>query len=232
MNQTRDMPRQHSYHPSHDYPSGQAPGISIHHAAPPGSQYSNVGPGSGLPGALQPGRPSASASMTAPSTIPTLPPLQNPNQQSSSSRPNTASHAHSYSRSSPAGLDQPKYAPFVNTPEGGRYASTPSHKYSTSQTNQGDSLYSPLALADVRAMDEGAMADLQSAHPYTSDGYPTVATNSNYLAPWPVYAFDWCKWPVQNQQLGATAGKMAIGSYVEDGHTFVSPMQGEEMAKS
>ncbi|KAG8533093.1 uncharacterized protein KY384_001876 [Bacidia gigantensis] len=225
MNQTRDMPRQHSYHTSHEYQSGQNPGINIQHATPSSNQYANLSSGSSLPGALQPGRPSASSSITAPSTIPTLPPLQNPNQQKTSSRPNTASHAHSYSRSSPAGLDQPKYAPFVGTPESGRYASTPNHKYTSSQTNQNENLYSPLALADVRNFNEASMTEPQSAHPYTSDGYPTAATNSNYLAPWPVYAFDWCKWPVQNQQLGESAGKMAIGSYVEDGHNFIQILE-------
>ena len=219
MNQNKDTPRQHSYTASHDYQSGHPPEINVHHATPQGNHYSSTG--SALPGALQPGRPGASASMTAPSSVPTLPPLQNPNQQSSSSRPATANHAHSYSRSSPAGLDQPKYAPFISTPENAKYASPPSHKYTSSQTGQGDSLYSPLGLADIRPLTEGGIGDPQSANPYQSDGYPTVATNSNYLAPWPLYAFDWCKWPVQNQQLGDSAGKMAIGSYVEDGHNFV-----------
>jgi len=43
--------------------------------------------------------------------------------------------------------------------------------------------------------------------------------NSNYLGPWPVYAFDWCKWPVHGNN---SAGKMAVGSYLEDTHNFVS----------
>lgn len=221
MSQSKDRPRQHSYNSSHDYQSGQAPGISIHHATPQGSHYSGH---SGLPGTLQPGRPGASASMTAPSTIPTLPPLQNPNQSMSSSRPSTTNHAHSYSRSSPGGFDQPKYSPYINTPEQAKYASPPNHKYTSSQTGQNDSLYSPLGLADIRPLAETGVNDAGSANPYSTDGYPTVATNSNYLAPWPVYAFDWCKWPIQNQQLGDSAGKMAIGSYVEDGHNFVSTL--------
>ena len=211
------MPRQHSYHTPQDYQGAQAPGISIHHASPAAST-----PHSGLPGSLQSGRPSASSSITAPSTVPTLPPLQNPYQPNSSSRPTTASHAHNYSRSSPAGLDQPKYAPFVGTPESGsKYPSTPNHKYNSSQSGHGDSIYSPLALADVRTLEEMGNVDPQAGHAYGSEVYPTVPSNSNYLAPWPVYAFDWCKWPVQNQQVGASAGKMAVGSYVEDGHNFV-----------
>lgn len=47
-------------------------------------------------------------------------------------------------------------------------------------------------------------------------------TNSNYLAPWPVFAFDWCKYPVTQ---GNSAGKMAIGSYLEDPHNFVRLLQ-------
>jgi len=42
-------------------------------------------------------------------------------------------------------------------------------------------------------------------------------TPSNYLAPWALYAFDWCKW----QTHGNSAGKVAIASYLEDGHNFV-----------
>ena len=216
MNQGREMPRQHSYQASHEY-QGQAPGITIHHTGP----TNNSGQGSGLPGVLQSGRPSAPSSITAPSTVPTLPPLQTPYQPNSSSRPTTANHAHNYTRSSPAGFDQQKYTPFGGTPENNRYASTPNHKYNASQGGQGDNMYSPLALTDVRTFDESALADPTSANPY-ADGYSSVPTRSNYLAPWPVYAFDWCKWPVQNQQLGDSAGKMAIGSYVEDGHNFVS----------
>jgi hypothetical protein len=42
--------------------------------------------------------------------------------------------------------------------------------------------------------------------------------SSSYLAPWPIYAFDWCKW----RPHGNGSGKLAIGSYLEDGHNFVS----------
>ena len=180
--------------------------------------------GASLPGSLQSGRPGASASITAPSTVPTLPQIQNPAQrQSHSSRPSTTSQAHSYSRSSPAGMDQAKYAPFVNTPESSTYASPPNHRYSSSQTTQGDAGYSPLGLADIRPLADSIGNDgLQSGNLYSNDGYPAFPTNSNYLAPWAVYAFDWCKWPVQQQNSGESAGKMAIGSYVEDGHNFVS----------
>ena len=55
------------------------------------------------------------------------------------------------------------------------------------------------------------------------DGMDRVPTNSNYLAPWPVFAFDWCKYPVPH---GNSAGKMAVGSYLEDPHNFVSKENG------
>jgi WD repeat-containing protein 68 len=62
---------------------------------------------------------------------------------------------------------------------------------------------------------------LPGANPYSYDGANAVPTNSNYLAPWAIYAFDWCKWPAQNHD----AGKVAVGSYLEDGHNFVgSPL--------
>ena len=222
---SRDMPRHHSYHSSHEFTGGDAPGISLHQATPQETQYPIVSGGSSLPGSLQPGRPGASASITAPSTIPTLPQLQNPSQQNTNlSRPSTAStagHAHSYSRSSPAGLDTPTYSPFMNAQENTKYVSPPSHRYTSSQTLQGDSNYSPLGLADIRPLAESGLDGPQSANPYSNDSFPAFPTKSNYLAPWAVYAFDWCKWPVQHPNSAESAGKMAIGSYVEDGHNFV-----------
>lgn len=219
----KDLSRHHSYHSSHESAGVPAPGINIQQAKPQGSHYADAPGRPSLPGSLQPGRPGASASNTAPSTVPTLPQIQNPAQkQPHSSRPSTTSQAHSYSRSSPAGMEQTKYAPFANTPESSRYASPPSHRYTSSQTTQGDAGYSPLGLADIRPLADSVANDgPQSGNSYSNDGYPAFPTSSNYLAPWAVYAFDWCKWPVQ-QNAGDSAGKMAIGSYVEDGHNFVS----------
>ena len=214
MNQGRDLPRQQSYHTPQDYQTTQTPGISIHHAPPSNPPPSN------LPGALQSGRPGTSSAATTPSGVPTLPPLQNPYQPNTSSRPSTANtQTHNYSRSSPAGLDQTKYTPFAPTSDSSRYPSTPSHRYNSSQSGQGESMYSPLALADVRTLQENGNLDLQATTPYSAE--PTVATHSNYLAPWPVYAFDWCKWPVSSNLGGNPTGKMALGSYVEDGHNYV-----------
>ncbi|KAL9067398.1 MAG: hypothetical protein Q9161_006907 [Pseudevernia consocians] len=223
----KDLPRQHSYHSSHEFAGVPAPGINVQQATPQGTHYANSPGGASLPGSLQSGRPGASASITAPSTVPTLPQLQNSTQkQPHSSRPSTTSQAHSYSRSSPAGMDQTKYAPFVNTPESSKYATPPSHRYTSSQTGQSDAGYSPLGLADIRPLADSVVNDgPQSGNSYSNDGYPAFPTNSNYLAPWAVYAFDWCKWPVQQQNSGDSAGKMAIGSYVEDGHNFIQILE-------
>lgn len=225
MNQQgdKDSPRHHSYHSSHEFGSGNAPGISVHQATPQGSHYANPSAGAPLPGSLQPGRPGATASITAPSTVPTLPQIQSSSQGlSNSSRPSTASHAHSYSRSSPAGMDTPKYSPFISAPETLKYASPPNHRSTSFQTTSGESAYSPLGLADIRPLGESGLDGPQSANPYSNDGHSEFPTNSNYLAPWAVYAFDWCKWPVQQPSSDDSAGKMAVGSYVEDGHNFVS----------
>jgi WD repeat-containing protein 68 len=65
-------------------------------------------------------------------------------------------------------------------------------------------------------MDDQAMAGT-----LFGDLMDSVPTNSNYLAPWPVFAFDWCKYPVPH---GNSAGKIAVGSYLEDPHNFVRPL--------
>ncbi|KAL8690646.1 MAG: hypothetical protein Q9218_003960 [Villophora microphyllina] len=171
--------------------AGSAPGISVHQATPQGTHHTHALNTGTLPGALRPGVSSAN---TAPGTVPTLPQLSTQNQQyASSSRSSTASHSHSYSRSSPAGFDQ-KYLPYNSTPES--------------------------SLSDIRP-DSSMIDGPMSANPYSSDVNSSIQTNSNYIAPWPMYAFDWCKWPVQSQNSGDAAGKMAIGSYVEDGHNFI-----------
>jgi WD repeat-containing protein 68 len=130
------------------------------------------------------------------------------------------SASHTYSRSSPAGLgpDQ-KYIPFSNTPESSsKYAAgTPAQKYYPS-TPSGAASNSPLGLADIRPRANSSMnEESMGASTFLNDG-DRAAGNSNYLAPWGVYAFDWCKWHVPN---GNNAGKMAIGSYLEDTHNFV-----------
>lgn len=222
-----ELPRQHSYHTTQDfgtpgmkqeYGGGLGPGINVQQATPQGMNYTNSSSGSSLPGVLQPGRPSASSINASPAAVPALPQISTQSQQyGTPTRSSASGQSHSYSRSSPAGLDQQKYVPFVNTPENNKYASPPSQRYASSQTTQGAGGYSPLGLADIRPFSD----DPVSANPISSDAYPSIPTNSNYLAPWGVYSFDWCKWPVPQKSSGEGAGKMAVGSYVEDGHNFV-----------
>ncbi|KAF2109184.1 WD40-repeat-containing domain protein [Lophiotrema nucula] len=222
--------QQHMYNSPDQYSAGVAPNINLQQATPQGTQY---GGAPNVPGSLQPGsssqqqqqRPGPSTAYTAPSTVPTMPQLNtNAQQYTLPTRSNTMnqpqhSSSHNYSRSSPAGLGpEQKYIPFSHTPESSKYASgTPAQKYYPS-TPSGATSNSPLGLDDIRPRANSNMAD--SAHggaPFTSD-YDRVPSNSNYLAPWGVYAFDWCKWNVQG---GNSAGKMAVGSYLEDTHNFI-----------
>ena len=88
-------------------------------------------------------------------------------------------------------------------------------------TPTSSSAYSPLGLSDIRANAGGDFGGDFTGPNAVYDVSP-VQTNSNYLAPWATYAFDWCKWPVSG---GSGCGKMALGSYLEDPHNFVSYME-------
>jgi WD repeat-containing protein 68 len=195
-----------SHHDSNPYIPSQETGR-------PAGQSQHSG---GLPPplSLQPGnssRPVPSTSNSSSSIPPLLPPIstQSAQQYQSSSRPTTGGQSHGYSRSSPA-------AGYGQNPDEPKYASTPSKQYMSVQTPQ-TGAYSPLGLADIRSGQE-SNADAPPNSMYDPNATPS---NCNYLAPWAVYAFDWCKWPVQHHGLGDAAGKMAIGSYLEDGHNFV-----------
>ncbi|ESU13794.1 hypothetical protein FGSG_07525 [Fusarium graminearum PH-1] len=74
----------------------------------------------------------------------------------------------------------------------------------------------PLGLADIRPRADSSMSDGTGAA-MAYDANNAQPGTSNYLAPWAIYAFDWCKWPAQ----GNSAGKLAVGSYLEDGHNFI-----------
>lgn len=227
---SRELPphAQHqAYQAPQDYFTAGPPGISLQQATPQGSQFPPNNPGPTLPGALQAGnagRPGPLSANTAPSAVPTLPHISTQSQQyATPSRSSTIIHSHSHSLSSPPGHDPPKYIPFSNTPENAKYASPPNHKYTSSQTPQGLTSYSPLGLSDIRPRADSGLSDgPTSANPYSYDGASPTPTNSNYLAPWAIYAFDWCKWPVQQYHGNNSAGKIAVGSYLEDGHNFVS----------
>ncbi len=139
-------------------------------------------------------------------------------QYNTPSRSTNLGLTHNYSRSSPTpGYEAQNYVPFSTTPGGaetGQYASPTTQKYTPSNVQRNVS-NTPLGLADIRPRTESGGENLPGANPNLFDN--AVPTNSNYLAPWAVYAFDWCKWPAHNHE----AGKLALGSYLEDGHNFV-----------
>jgi WD repeat-containing protein 68 len=230
------QPGSSQYNSPDPYSAG-GPNINLHQATPQGgAQYANAP----APASLQPGpssqqpqqqqqqqqqqRPNPTTAYTAPSTVPTMPQINtNAQQYTLPTRSNTMnqtqhSSSHNYSRSSPAGLGpEQKYIPFSHTPENLKYAGSPAQKYYPS-TPSGGASNSPLGLADIRPRANSSMNDeALGGGSYLNDG-DRMPSNSNYLAPWGVYAFDWCKWNVQG---GNSAGKMAIGSYLEDTHNFV-----------
>ncbi|KAL5113475.1 hypothetical protein ACEQ8H_008639 [Pleosporales sp. CAS-2024a] len=214
-----------------------------HYAAPnmqlpqatPGSQYGAPAPA--IPHALQPAgaaqqpqqqpRPAPSSAYTAPAMVPSQTHIPtNAQQYTLPTRSNTLhqsqpSPQHVYSRSSPAGLGpEHKYIPFSNTPEQSKYPpNTPAQKYYPS-TPSGAASHSPLGLADIRPRANSTMDHDAALGHGTSvlSEQSKVATNSNYLAPWSIYAYDWCKWAIPG---GNSAGKMAVGSYLEDNHNFI-----------
>ncbi|KAL3473453.1 WD40-repeat-containing domain protein [Aspergillus californicus] len=210
---------------SHEYPPPDIhlPAINVHPSTSQTNQYGggNAGvSGGALPGALQPGnaanRPVAVSMNTAPSILPTLPQLSTQLQQPSQPQPQSTTprsnmvNSHGHSRSSPAGFEQQKYRPQGASPGAG-YPPTP----------QG-AKYSPLGLADIRPPGELLLSDAM-AHtgPSTFNNVENhVPTNSNYLTPWPIYAVDWCKWPVPGNS-GSFSGKIALGSYLEDHHNYI-----------
>jgi len=216
-----------------DYSSSGAPHIKLDQPPPNLSQMpSYQGPGS-VPNALQPGGMGGRAP-TIPSNAPTIPSMQHQSeyqslQHQSPAKPNslslTHSHSHSYSRSSPSAPYEPSaggsaYMPYTPTTPGGsasssQYMSSTDPKYNPSNS-QRNVANTPLGLNDIRPRADSSL----------SDGLPTPgyelanaqSRTSNYMAPWALYAFDWCKWAPQ----GNSAGKLAIGSYLEDGHNYVS----------
>ncbi|KAJ5090612.1 hypothetical protein N7532_009296 [Penicillium argentinense] len=213
--------------PSQDYPTtpdagaaAQVPSINVHSSQP--LQYGGNGgsSNSALPGSLTPGnqhRPPAVSVNTAPSVLPTVP--QSSTQQASHRTSMINSHGHS--RSSPAGFDQSMYKSHSGM-EGSKYPTSPGAGYPP-QTPQG-SKYSPLGLADIRPSADHLLGDALmspgSSLPYNGDNQ--VPTNSNYVAPWPIYAVDWCKWPMTGSS-SSFGGKLALGSYLEDNHNYVHP---------
>lgn len=225
-------PSQNMYNSPVNY---SAPNIQLQQATPGNPQYGASSQAQALPNVLQTGavqqqRPvPPPAAYTAP-VVPTQNQIAtNAQQYTLPTRSNTihqSQHSphssHSYSRSSPAGMGpEQKYIPFSNTPEQSKYtANTPAQKYYPS-TPSGAASHSPLGLADIRPRANSTM-DQEGNLGHHGNAMMTeqskVASNSNYLAPWSIYAYDWCKWPVPG---GNSAGKMAVGSYLEDNHNFI-----------
>jgi len=204
---------------SHDYPAtpdvgARLPAINVQSSPQHGGDGNHSS--SALPGALQPGnRPPVVSLNSAPSVVPTMP------QSSSQTTNHRASmiNSHGHSRSSPAGFDQSMYKQHGGS-DGSKYPSSPGGF--PSHTPQG-SKYSPLGLSDIRPSGEHLLSEAllnpgTSSVPY-NHGDNQVPTNSNYVAPWPIYAVDWCKWPIAGSS--GFGGKLAMGSYLEDNHNFV-----------
>lgn len=214
-----------SRQPPQDYPTtpdasaaAQVPSINVHSSQSQHQQHPGTS-NSALPGSLTPGnqhRPSAVSVNTAPSVIPTLQQQQQPSAQQASHRTSMI-NSHGHSRSSPAGFDQSVYKQHGGM-EGSKYPSSPGEY--TPQTPQG-SKYSPLGLADIRPPGEHLLGDsLMSPGSLPYNGETQIPTNSNYVAPWPIYAVDWCKWPMTGSS-SSFGGKLALGSYLEDNHNYV-----------
>ncbi|KAI9882911.1 MAG: hypothetical protein M1823_005350 [Watsoniomyces obsoletus] len=239
LQQTPSHHQQHQSHIMSQGPGGAAgpPHINLHQATPQSASYGKSSLGGTLPGVLQPGsssRPAPLSNNTAPATVPTMLQIQTQNA-SHAATPKSAnlSHTHGYSRSSPSGgFDSQKYVPYPGTPEAAKYATPSNPKYTPSQSQHGAISNSPLGLADIRPSGGLGLSDgPTSANPYSYDDESSVPSTSNYLAPWAIYAFDWCKWSVHPHGGGAgggnSAGKVAVGSYLEDGHNYIQILDTE-----
>lgn len=217
--------RPHGQLSPREYSSTAAPHIKLEQAPsnnPP--QMQSYPSSSAVPGVLQPGgiggRPPAISSNTAP----TLSTMQQPDY-STPSKPqsNMSSLSHSYSRSSPAasydtGSSYAAYTPTTpNASSSSQFMSPTENKYAPGGGHRNVS-NTPLGLADIRPRADSSLSEgLPGSMQYElANGQPGT---SNYLAPWALYAFDWCKWAPQ----GNSSGKLALGSYLEDGHNFVRP---------
>lgn len=209
-----------------DFTTAPGPHIKLEQPANP-PQYQSSSSSSSVPNVLQPGRPAVMSSATVPTLSSMSSAVQHsPSEYTSPSKPPSLSMSHTYARSSPADpydTSVPStYTPYTPTTPGGsaisgqsQYISPQDSKYALpgSQRNISNT---PLGLADIRPRADSSLSDSQPG----TMGYELAnsqPSTSNYLAPWALYAFDWCKWAPQ----GKSAGKVAIGSYLEDGHNFV-----------
>lgn len=207
-----------------EYSSASAPHIKLDPVPsnnPP--QLQSYPSSSAVPGVLQPGGIGGRPSATSSNTAPTVPTMQQPDYSTPSKPPASMSNlSHNYSRSSPAATydaGSSSYAAYTPTTPGGasssQFMSQTDNKYAPSG-GQRNIANTPLGLADIRPRADSSLSDgLPGSMQYElANGQPGT---SNYLAPWALYALDWCKWAPQ----GNSSGKLALGSYLEDGHNFV-----------
>ncbi|KAJ4291457.1 hypothetical protein N0V88_006053 [Collariella sp. IMI 366227] len=187
--------------------SAAPPHIKLDQASPSLSQLPSYQGSAQVPNALQPG------GLT--SDYPS-------HQHQTQGKPNSMSLSHSYSRSSPSAHYEggSSYIPYTPTTPGGsaaasQYMSPTDSKYNPSNSQRNVS-NTPLGLADIRPRADSTLSDGLPGTP-GHEAANTQSRTSNYMAPWALYAFDWCKWAPQ----GNSAGKLAIGSYLEDGHNFI-----------
>ncbi|KAM5434409.1 hypothetical protein McanMca71_007676 [Microsporum canis] len=167
-----------------------------------------------LPGALQPGpasrqgQPPTNSNNSTSSGVPSqLAVPMTPSKQSSMNQ------LQSYP-SSPGG-DQQRYHHQQQQQQQQQQQSSMMSPSSAGQSTP----YSPLGLADIRPhMDLGRIDD-SATSPAMNNGDMQTPKNSNYLAPWGLYALDWCKWPAAPNT--NSAGKIALGSYLEDTHNYI-----------
>ena len=202
------------------------PHIKLEQAPPPNApQLQSYQSSSAVPNVLQPGGMGSRPPTMTSNAAPALPALSSTDYQTPSKPANLSLSSHGYSRSSPAAPYEggQAYHPYTPTTpnaaaSSSQYMSSSEAKYNTpgSQRNISNT---PLGLADIRPRADSSLSDGLPG----SIGYelanPQPGT-SNYMAPWALYAFDWCKWSPQ----GNGGGKVAIGSYLEDGHNFVSSL--------
>ena len=208
-----------------DYSTAAAPHIKLDQASPNlSSQMPSYQSSGAVPNVLQPGG-MAARQPAVPSNAATHQHSEYQSHQSAA-KPSSLSVSHPYSGPSPSApyessASASSYMPYTPATPGGassssQYMSPTEPKYTTSNS-QRNVPNTPLGLADIRPRADSSLSDglpgtpgfeLQSVQPRTS----------NYMAPWALYALDWCKWAPH----GNSAGKLAIGSYLEDGHNFVS----------
>ncbi|KAI9152010.1 WD repeat-containing protein [Paramyrothecium foliicola] len=206
---------------SHDY----APQIKVEQSP------HTYGPASSVPNILQPGGHPARPPVISVNTAPNLPTIQGssliaqqqqhhiPPQDFQTPTKPPSSMSHNYSRSSPAaGYDAASssyhaYTPTTPVGPSSQYMSPSDPTKYNAPGSQRNISNTPLGLADIRPRADSSMSD----GPPGYDLANAQSSASNYTAPWALYAFDWCKWAPQ----GNSAGKLAVGSYLEDGHNFI-----------